>query len=458
MKHNHDNRAENAELDASLKRLGIRELEERMEVAPLLMEDGTGAGAGEVVDDSFMEMCCVCRRQRQMIGRLSNRRSRPGSPRRSGPGGRAGCPAHHENDLAWDLWNFRALFPDAGRADLLAVKKKMDAHLAREREALAGLWAGDRSILSPGHGFLDGNPDLKSGIVCSLHQGPYQLMAEPFVCRGLDPALLLNRQAMESFKVGTDAVLRKLGYARGIEWIPVDDGPFLKKALRVLREGRPLLVYLDGNTGAQGMDGTRARGLRYRLPGRDIRVRTGLARLAVRMGVPVHRVALAWKNDGEISWERDATLRWTKRDDPDRAARTLYDWCFSHIMRRPEQWQYWGMLKKSSACFTTTGFEDDRVPTGLRDDFKRAFTSCLDSSPRTVRLILEKSVAVWPGEVLADLSEDRFYPSAGLRDEDLEPLRDGHPTLGELIEFHGEEWVRFHGLRLCLLGMARLGG
>lgn len=360
--------------------------------------------------------------------------------------------------LAWDLWNFRALFPDAGEADLLAVKRKMDEHLAREREALAGLWSGDRSILSPGHGFLKAHPELRSGIVCSLHLGPYQLLAEPFVAEGLAPGILLNPSAMETFRDSTEAVVRRLGYGNGPEWVTVDDGPFLKKALRVLREGRPLLVYLDGNTGAQGMNGTRSRGLRYRLPGRDIRVRTGLARLAARLEVPVHRVALMWNEDQEVTWEREDTLRWTRRDDPVAAARTLYDWCFTQVMRRPGQWQYWAMLRHSSTCFTPTALDDARVPTGLRDDFKRAFASCLVSSPRTVRLILEKSVAVWAGEVLADLSEDRFYAAAGLRDEDLAPLRDGRPTLHELTEHHGEEWVRFHGLRLCLLGMARLGG
>ena len=75
-----------------------------------------------------------------------------------------------------------------------------------------------------------------------------------------------------------------------------------------------------------------------------------------------------------------------------------------------------------------------------------------------MRLILEKEVEVWPGDVLADLSEDRFYPAAGLGDRDLDPLRQGKPTLAEMTECHGLAWVRFHGLRLCLLGMARLGG
>ncbi len=116
------------------------------------------------------------------------------------------------------------------------------------------------------------------------------------------------------------------------------------------------------------------------------------------------------------------------------------------------------MLKDSSACFATTGLDEPRVPQGLRDDFRRAFEACLERSPQTVKLILEKEVEVWPGDVLADLSEDRFYPAAGLGDGDLEMLRSGTPTLAEMTARHGLAWVRFHGLRLCLLGMARLGG
>jgi len=30
--------------------------------------------------------------------------------------------------------------------------------------------------------------------------------------------------------------------------------------------------------------------------------------------------------------------------------------------------------------------------------------------------------------------------------------------LQRLCQVHGRAWVEFHGLRLCLLGLARLGG
>ena len=45
-----------SELEASLKRLGIRELEERMEISPLLTETGTNA-----TDPDVPSICCTCK-------------------------------------------------------------------------------------------------------------------------------------------------------------------------------------------------------------------------------------------------------------------------------------------------------------------------------------------------------------------------------------------------------------
>lgn len=393
-----------------------------------------------------------------------SRPSRSGSPRSSEPDRRNGDGPDiprvqwSEADITWELWNLRALQPDAGREDLLEIKRRQELVLAREREALAGLWAGDQDILAPGHSFLEQNPELASGVTVSMHLGPYQLLAEPYLAAGLEPVILLNRRAMKSFQPGTEAFVKHLGHRTRIQWIPVGEKGFVRKLIKAVRSGRPVLVYLDGNSGDQGMEETRNRGLKYTLPGREIRVRTGLAKLVCRLGCPVHRVSLHWSEAGDLIWRRDPTLTWSREDRPDLVTRALFDWCFGRIMARPEQWQYWAMLRESSSCFGALRLDDVRVPTGLRDDYQKAYAICLEQSPKTVRFILEKEVEVWPGDVLADLSEDRFYPAAGLRDEDLEPLRNDHPTLAELNEYHGESWVRFHGLRLCLLGMARLGG
>jgi hypothetical protein len=387
--------------------------------------------------------------------RTSGRLPRPAAPRSRGPGRRPIIlPAG--SCLAWELWNFRSLFPDAGGEELLAVKREQDAILAREREALARLWSGDQVLLSPGRDYLAARPELATGITVSLHTGPYQLLAEPWLDAGMEPLILLNQQALPRFREAVEPLSRRLGHRCRVGWAAVGEPGFMRTVLTAARDGRPVLAYLDGNSGDDGAAGTRERGLRYDLPGRAIHVRTGLARLACRLGCPLHRVALRW-NSGRVAWDGAPSLAPGPRDDPDMVTRQLFDWAFGVIRNRPAQWQYWAMLRDSSACFTAARLDEYGPGSVLRDETRSAFLACCDRAADTVRLVLDHEVEVWSDEVLADLTIDRFYPAAGLAEEDLTILRIGQPTLGELRAHHGDSWLRFHGLRLCLLGMARLG-
>lgn len=387
--------------------------------------------------------------------RASGRLPRPAAPWSRGPGRRpiilpaGGC-------LAWELWNFRTLFPEAGGDELLAVKREQDAILAREREALARLWSGDQVLLSPGRDYLAARPEMATGITVSLHTGPYQLLAEPWLDAGLEPLILLNQQALPRFREAVEPLSRRLGHARRVGWAAVGEPGFMRTVLAAARDGRPVLAYLDGNSGQDGAAGTRDRGLRYDLPGRSILVRTGLARLACRLGCQLHRVALRWEG-GRVVWDGAPSLVTDPRANPEEVTRELFDWAFGVIHARPAQWQYWAMLRDSSACFTTARLEESGPRSVLRDETRSAFLACCDHAADTVRLVLDHEIEVWSDEVLADLTIDRFYPAAGMAEEDLTILRIGQPTLGELREHHGDSWLRFHGLRLCLLGMARLG-
>jgi hypothetical protein len=47
------------DLEASLERLGIRELEQRLEIAPLLMETSAAGGADVMPND--LDVCCACK-------------------------------------------------------------------------------------------------------------------------------------------------------------------------------------------------------------------------------------------------------------------------------------------------------------------------------------------------------------------------------------------------------------
>ena len=222
----------------------------------------------------------------------SGRLSRPGTPRSSEPDGRPTPPRRvpvrelREAATVWDLWNMRALYPAAERDDLLRILAARRQGLAREREALAGLWAGDQVILAPGRSFLATNPDLARGIVVSLHLGPYQLLAEPWLAAGHDPVVLVNAGAEAEFAAVARRMSRHLNHRGRLDFVSVGPRGAAARIMRALRDERPVLVYLDGNNGERGMARTRERGLAYHLPGREIRLRTGLARLAVRLQAP----------------------------------------------------------------------------------------------------------------------------------------------------------------------------
>ena len=361
-------------------------------------------------------------------------------------------------DVTWELWNIRALWPEADLEFLARIKRRQDRWLAREREALACLWAGDQELLAPGRSFLAEHPELRSGVILSLHIGGYQWLAEPFMQAGVDVACLLNESARKTFQGPIEALRRRFGLPGQVEWIAVGESSFVKDLMKAVRAGKPVFVFLDGNSGSQGMAETRDRGMAYHLPGREIRVRTGLARLFCRLECPVHPVLAPWDERGFPRWQKEPTQRWHRSDNPEDVTRRLFDWAFQEIKLRPEQWQFWAMLRESSACFARGSLDQGTVPEALRRDFGRSFQICVDRAPQTARLILEHEARVWPGDVLADLTDDRFYPAAGLRDQDLDILRENHPTLSRLCQEHGQAWVEFHGLRLCLLGLARLGG
>jgi len=56
MRENKDFHIDQKELETSLARLGIRELEERMEISPLLADTGA-----QGTEDNAIEACCTCK-------------------------------------------------------------------------------------------------------------------------------------------------------------------------------------------------------------------------------------------------------------------------------------------------------------------------------------------------------------------------------------------------------------
>jgi lauroyl/myristoyl acyltransferase len=356
----------------------------------------------------------------------------------------------------WALWTLRALLPEADPAALQALRERQRRLRDLEETAMRRLAAGDRRLLEPGRRLLDEAPELRSGLILTIHSGPYQLALEPFLAAGLPLTVLLNEAARRALAPRAAAMSARLGHAGRVTWASLGDRDCARLVIAAIRRGEPVLAFADGNQGEDGFAGTRAHGTPYQLPGREIRLRPGLARLACRLECAVHPLAARWTPEGGVTWRRAATQHWCRQDDPRLVAVLIMDWVVAEITSAPEQWTYWTMVAETSSAFASSE-PTPAVPEALHDDYRRAFAACLARAATTVHVELGHELEVWPGDVLVDHTGDRFYAAEGLAEPDLAPLRGEAPTLAALVGLRGEAWVNTHVLRLCLLGLARLG-
>ena len=377
---------------------------------------------------------------------MSRRRGRGEAAPASG-----GLSGGREN---WALWNLRALKPDATLATLASLRSRRRELSELEHRVLVQGEGDVERLMADARAALEAHPGLRSGLVVTLHLGPYTLAPALLVMAGEHPAVLLDAEAHEAIRPRAEEQRRRLGLAGDVEWIVVDRPLFARDVIKALREGRPVVVYLDGNRGAGGTEATRDQGMAYDLPGRTIRLRTGLGRLIARLGCDVHGVASRWRDDGTIDWDVSRLESPSIGPSPETITCDLYNWMFGQVMRTPEQWSYWGMLAASSDCFATRNL----AVSSPRDHARRnaVFLDYLVSRPDQARLVLTREVEVWEPDVLVDLDHDAFYGAEGLHDNALDLLRGLAPTLSELCDACGSDWVGFHGRRLYLLGLADL--
>lgn len=358
----------------------------------------------------------------------------------------------------WDLWILQGLDPTATAEDVTRIIEARHVQNRWEAAFFQRLLAGDTTPLAPGRRLLRERPELTAGLVVTMHLGPFQFVLEPFLAAGLRLHLLINADAARRLRPVADRLATALHHRGEVVWHLADDPDCGRALLRALRSAEPILAFVDGNQGRDGLVGTRRHGVPYRLPGREIRVRTGLARFACRTGCAVHPLCVRWSADGrQIVWRDQPSQHWRADDDPGAVTRRLFDWVFSEVAASPTQWNYWPMLGEAAGCFADLAAHD-AVPAGLHDDYRRAFILALTRAADTARVHLDTDLAVWPGDVLADLTHDHFFAAEGLTAADLDLWGDQPPTLADLTAARGGDWVAEHVLRLCLLGLAHLGG
>lgn len=355
--------------------------------------------------------------------------------------------------LRWDLWNLRTLFPGANADDLRSLQAASRRYDRIERNVFRHPERARAAYAAAAEEFMACHTELHRGLLLSLHLGPYSLAPVPWLLGGFDVQVLVNRRSLAGIKPIHDMIAERLKLPGRVNWVPIEGRSFALKLARTLHRDGLVLAYIDGNDGRGGADGTLSDGTAYDLPGRRIRVRTGLARLAGRLGCPVHAVTVDWDGKLGLTWRRGPTWRPSPKTDPDATTRRFYDWAFAQIRQRPEQWRCWSMLP---------GVYDGFRP---EDDTPRpsapAPETALAGAPRCpdpdTRIHWLKPAELWPGDILEDVRSHCFYDADGLEGRHLSVLAgtDGL-TLGKVCECFGRSFVEHHLPRLERLGFIGL--
>jgi len=337
------------------------------------------------------------------------------------------------------------LFRSWGERDLQALLERGAAYDRRQQMMFGDAQVAYAKFGGQARQVLVDHPELKSGLTLSLHLGPYSLAPVPWLVSGIDVCLLVNRSSLAEIKPIYDGLHSQLKLPGRINWVPIEGKSFVMKMARALRRHEPVFAYLDGNDGLAGSEGTLRQGMLHQLPGRNIRVRTGLARLALRLRCPVHTLVTLWGEEKGFRWQRGPSWQWPSQTSAEAASNDMYSWGFGLIAEHPAQWRAWNMLTGVPDGFraTATGANDQDI-----DPY-----AVVAQENRDDKIFWQREVRLWPGDMLEDVAGDCFYGASGLQASELAVLqgRNGF-TANQMIAQFGELWAVAHLPRLVALG------
>jgi len=352
----------------------------------------------------------------------------------------------------WDLWHLKTLFPDWGEAELSQLMQEGATYDAAQQRLFGRPQAAAKRFAPRAAQVLADHPDLTTGLTISLHLGPYSLAPVPWLVAGHDVHVLVNRTSLAEIQPVYDSLQAELKLPGQVVWVPIEGHGFALRLLRALRRQLPVFAFLDGNDGLAGCEGTLRQGIIHRLPGRDIRVRTGLARLALSLRCPVHSLVTVWDQQGQFSWVRGPTWTWQRGTSQSRATSELFRWAFGVIRRHPAQWRAWNML--TGVC---DSFRPEASPPA--GEFTDPW-QVLAAANTGLSLRWQRPATIWPGDMLEDVAGSCFYTAAGLQAADLAWLQEQAAfSPAEVRQRFGDGWIRAHLPRLVALGfVGRAGG
>jgi len=275
-------------------------------------------------------------------------------------------------------------------------------------------------------------------ILCSFHFGAFRFLASDLVMAGRHVTQPMGGPPYTMMASLLDGYQGPLADRFRIVSVD-DDAAGLFQMARALRKGEVVVVFVDGNRGIGGCWNEAGR-LPLEFLGRSVRVKSGVARLAASLGVPLVPVLVPRGDDGIGTVRFEPTLdpggRLTGDAEKEFVARAMADMyaAFEREVRaRPGQWEgssfmhQWRVPDSLEAEEPAAPAELDRcLEAGgrLRTDHTRVVAVSGTSTPVWTDVHTLKSFAApeWAAEAFDRLTSERGIDRGWLAERAPDPV------------------------------------
>ncbi len=280
-------------------------------------------------------------------------------------------------------------FPHASAARLRAIaRESASAHawFVRDCSAIARGERAERIVHASVIRRL--RSEGRGALVCAMHLGPF-----PYIPVALgELGCSVMAYAAESVRTGVESVWQSAAQHQGatFEALTASSSRDALRAVRGLREGKFLALYMDGQFSAS-RDQHRAD---FRFLGQDLYMRTGPALLAASAGVPIVLAACYWDRLGRrIVRFSEPLPPPASREEAAIIERTaeMYRWFEPIVAERPGQWPGWAWPIQH---WRRAGSS----PTATREAFEQAISQArgaLQGERANARLVADDTHAQW---------------------------------------------------------------
>lgn len=212
------------------------------------------------------------------------------------------------------------------------------------------LSAGDLVKLRGTHKLPDKEHSPK--IYCTYHLGSYRLLTSVLFRNGVDCVLLvgsnMKRSQGEDLIANSDALRKKHGLTNVFRVIETGSSSAGLAALRELKAGRSLIVYVDGSPETGPEAGEETQFLSVRFGQRRVLTRKGVGYLSHASGVPIVPVVSYRLPDMTNVLHSLKPIRPIAHSDRElycrEAMQQLYDQLWPFVKEYPSQWEGWNYI------------------------------------------------------------------------------------------------------------------